>query len=269
MQKLVTVLLILASTAVTMSGQGRLNTTQEPSEPLPYESDILSAKPIRYFIGLGLGGLIYQHTGDFIPDPEVCHCVFSDYSNSRFHYAAEFSIQYPKLGFALKFLLQYQNFAGKFQYQEEYLAVLPGDNKEVLTRVEKTSNVELAYFSVTPGFAWYIPRWPIFLLGGLEVGFPTVNEYDNLEKILVPDTLSYTPAGDTNKWTFLEKSGIPEVQSPRIGLHLGLGVDIKLTERLFVTPQAGATLPFTTISSTHSSWKVTSEYGLLIFKYRL
>lgn len=267
MRKLVMLILALGIMP-TAYGQYRMHQAIPPLQTPPYESDILSARPVRYFVGLGLGALFFQHNGEFIPDPEVCNCTFGDLDDVKFHYAGELSIQYPKLGFALKLLIQYQDFSGVFQYQTRLSSVLGGDNQDVSIDFEKTSNVELSYLSVAPGFAYYFPRSDGFVLGGIDFSFPIENQYDNLERILTPG-FAYDSLGTQFDHTFLEKSEIPEVAGVRIGLMFALGYDFKLTNRFYLTPQVGATLPLTPISDRHESWKVTSEYGLLIIKYRL
>ncbi|MAT39439.1 MAG: hypothetical protein CL946_07520 [Ectothiorhodospiraceae bacterium] len=235
----------------------------------PYESDILSARPIRYFIGVGLGALAYQHLGEFTPYPSICQCVFSDQDDLQFHYAGELSIQYPKLGFGVKLLVQYVDFSSRFAYQETRMAVVVEDEPAVEALFEKSSDVELEYLTFTPMFAWYIPRSPVFLIGGPEVGITMNAQYDNIERILSPEGYDYYTGEDPFQYDFLKKSDIPESSGVRLGLHLGIGVDLEITRRFFITPQFGATLPLTPVSSTHEDWNVGTEYGLILFRYRL
>jgi hypothetical protein len=268
MQKLFLLLVIIFGMVPGMHAQYRSAMSTEPLYSPPYESDILSARPIRYFIGAGIGAMAFQHNGTFSPDPLRCDCIFSDKQETKFHYAAEFSIHYPKLRFGLKFLFQYLEFSGNFSYLLNRSALIGLEDGSIDAEFEKSSNVELAYLSFTPSFAWYIPRSTVFLHGGLELAFPMKKEYDNLEKIITPG-YSYDSLGTQFEHTFLEKSEIPDVASVRYGLHLGIGVDIKLSNRFYATPQVGATIPLNPISAKHEDWRVTSEFGLLILKYRL
>ena len=63
----------------------------------PYESDILAARPVHYMLGVGPGMMYNMHGGSFSPS---CDCIFSDEDGSRFHFAAEFLVRYPKVGVA-------------------------------------------------------------------------------------------------------------------------------------------------------------------------
>lgn len=239
-----------------------------PVEPPPYESDILAARPVRYYIGLGAGVLAFQHNGEFLPDPFRCNCVFSDKSETVFHYAAEVSVHFPKRNYGFKLLFQYLDYSGEFAYTFSRSALIAGQDTNEVAEFRKSSDVELEYFTLTPSFAWYIPKTLVFLHGGLEIGVPLTARYDNRENILTPG-YSYDSTGTKFEYTFLSKTDIPEVPSVRLGLHLGAGVDIKLSDRFYVTPQAGATIPLNPVSTQHDSWKVTSEFALVLIKYRL
>ncbi len=260
-------LILIAFFVSTVEAQSYFR-SMPPSSP--YESDILSARPIRYFIAIGGGVLAFQHLGDFSPN---CDCFFSGEKGMRALFAAEFSVQYPKLGFAFKGQISYQDVSATFSRKTSRMSVVVGDNPDVLVDYENSSKVELTYLALATSFAWYFPYTQIFLAGGLEFGIPRIHSFDHIEKILTADRYYYD--GSTTN-TLLPKEDIPGSSHLRIGLNIGVGVDIIITSRFYITPEIGATYPFTTVTTvndplrvTHRDWKVLTERAIIFFKYRI
>ncbi|MCB2206407.1 hypothetical protein KQI65_16810 [bacterium] len=233
------------------------------SAAAPYESDILSARPVRYVLGLGPGAMYYTHDGSFSPS---CDCNFSDQSDTQFHFAGEFLVQYPKLGFAYGVLVTYYDVSAEFSREEVRPSIVVGDDPPIDVEYRNTSNVTLQWLSVTPEFLWYIPRSSAFLMAGLELGFPLDARYDHIEHILTPGITYYD--GNTDN-VLVEESDIPDGTRMRFAIALGLGYEIHLGPSVSITPHAGLNLPLTTVSSTDDSWRVTTAYGLLMLQLRL
>jgi hypothetical protein len=229
---------------------------------LPYESDILSAKPIRTWLGLGFGGYGFWHNGAFSPN---CDCSFGGENGGAPMFALDVTRDYPKLGFAIRALLTYYDASAEFSYDETRRTVIVGDTPDLDVSYRKTSNVVLRYIAFTPSFAWYFPKTPLYVQGGLELGFPLKYRYDNVERILTPD-LQYNDGG--TQMTLLEESDIPGGKSVRLAVALGAGADVQLSSMIMITPQVGVNLPLTTVSSD-DSWSVTTMYGLVFLKIRL
>lgn len=231
-------------------------------EAAPYESDLLSARPIRNWLGIGLGGSAFWHNGTFSPN---CNCTFGGESGGGPMFALDFSRDYPKLGFALRALVTYYDVSADFNYEETRRTVLVGDNEDIDVRYHKSSDVALRYITLTPSFAWYLPKTPLYIQAGLEVGFPLEYRYDHHERILTPD-LAYFDG--TTERTLLEESDIPGGDKLRLALAVGAGVDFQLSSGIMITPQAGFNLPLTKVSSV-DSWRVSTAYGLIFLKIRL
>ncbi|MCZ7555288.1 MAG: hypothetical protein M5R41_02645 [Bacteroidia bacterium] len=229
---------------------------------VPYESDILSAKPVRTWLGLGVGGYGFWHNGNFSPN---CDCSFGGEKGGAPMFALDVTRDYPKLGFAIRALLTYYDVSSEFSYEETRRTVIVGDEPDQDVRYRKTSDVTLRYIAFTPSFAWYFPQTPIYVQGGLELGFPLKYRYDNVERILTPD-LVYNDG--SSQMTLLAESDIPGGKSLRLAAALGAGADLQLSSMIMITPQVGVNLPLTTVSSD-DSWSVTTVYGLLFLKIRL
>ncbi len=234
-----------------------------PAGTPPYESDILSARPVRYLIGVAGGVMPFQHLGDFSPS---CDCNFSGARKVGASFALEFSIRYPKLGFAIKNMVVYQNLSAEFSQRSTRRSVVVGDNPDIDVEYENTSAVNLRYLTVSSSFAWYIPYTELFFSAGVEVGFPLKKTYDHIERILTPGVAYYD--GSTVA-TLLPDRDIPGAERLRVGIIAGAGADIPVSSRVTITPQLGATYPLTTVTSADGDWKVLTEYGMLFFKVRL
>lgn len=244
-------------------GQMPVRAIDPPAEAAPYESDILSARPVRYLVGIAPVVMPFQHLGDFSPS---CDCLFSGGRDVKAAFALEFSIRYPKLGFAIKNMVAYQNLSAEFSRRSTRKSVVVGDNPDIDVAYENSSAVNLRYLAVSSSFAWYIPYTQLFLSAGLEVGFPLKKTYDHIERILTPGVSYYNGATVT---TLLPEEEIPGADRLRIGIALGAGADIPLSTVFTITPQFGATYPLTTVTSADKDWRVLTEYGMLFFKVRL
>jgi hypothetical protein len=228
----------------------------------PYESDILSARPIRTWLGLGVGSYGYWHQGSFSPN---CDCDFGGESGWSPMFALDISRDYPKLGFAIRGLITYYDVSSLFMYEETRRSVLVGDDQDREIRYQKSSDVVLRYLTFTPSFAWYIPRSRVYVQAGLELGLPLKYRYNNVERILTEGVTYYD---DLTEYVLLEESDIPGGKSIRLALALGAGVDVQISSAIMITPQIGFNLPLTDVSST-DTWSVNTAYGLLFLKIRL
>jgi hypothetical protein len=236
---------------------------QEKLETLPYDSDIISARPIRYLLGIGFGASWFSHGGSFSPS---CDCNFSDESDFRFHFAGEFLVQYPKLGFAYGLMVSYYDASAEFMREETRTSVVVGDNPDVEVDYRNTSNVTLRWLSVTPEFLWYIPRSGLFLQAGLELGFPMDATYDHKETILTEDITYYDGSTET---MLLEEQDIPGGGELRLALAGGVGYELRVGPSVSLTPRVGLNLPLTAVSSVDDNWRVLTAYGLLMLHLRL
>lgn len=245
------------------SGQQLFSSLPFESVPAPYESDILAARPVRYFIAIGGGVIPFQHLGDFSPN---CECRFSGGKGLRPLFAAEFSVQYPKLGFSIKAQFTYQNVSADFVRRSSRTSVVVGDNPDINVEYENTSQVKLHYLAMSATYAWYFPYTQIFMYGGFELGYPVTYTYNNEEKILTPGVRYYD--GNTTN-TLLPTQNIPGGKIIRLGIAVGIGIDIILSSRFYLTPEVGATYPFSTVTSNDTDWKVMTERALLFLKFRL
>ncbi|MGB5075018.1 MAG: hypothetical protein WBQ23_12855 [Bacteroidota bacterium] len=228
-----------------------------------YESDILSARPIRYWLGLGPGGYYFKHQGSFSP---ACNCEFRDQDGTRFAVAGEFRVEYPKMGFAWGIWVSYIDASAEFVRDSRRLSVVVGDNPDMEVDYHNASNVQLSWVSINPGVFWYLPRTQFFLRGGVEIGIPLDHRYDHIERILTDGVAYYD--GETEH-TLLAEQDIPGGDRLRFALTAGIGYDFYVTPSIAITPRLGAAIPLTTVSSTDDSWSVLTAYGFLMLNVRI
>jgi hypothetical protein len=256
---LLTGLVLLIGLLETPSAKGQ-SLPVMPAEP--YESDILNARPVRYYLGLGLGAYAFQHAGPFSPN---CDCFFDGASGTGFAAAPEFIVHYPKAGFAFKAMIMYRNLSATFTqaYPQRPTVLVGGDS--ALVDFERWSDVTMTYIDVLPSVSWYMPRTPVFVAAGLAFSFPIKTRYNNNERVL-SDGFAYASGG--RETVLLNETTIPGSTGLRIDLHLSAGIDIYLADHFYLTPQGGAILPLGPVSSNDPRWHVYTEYAMLIMKYR-
>lgn len=254
----------LAPVRIATPSPGGSEASAIPSaSAVPYESDILSARPIRYWLGLGPGANAFLHQGSFSPN---CNCEFRDQDGTQPTFAGEFRVEYPKLGFAWGVLFGYTRASAEFSVDESRMSVVVGDEPDVRVDYRRTSDVQLQWVSVTPGLFWYIPRSMLWLRGGLEFGIPIEYRYDHHEAILSPGVQYHD--GSTERMLLAEQD-IPGGDRIRLALAAGIGYDILVSPSIAITPRLGASVPLTTVSSMDETWTVLTVHGLVMLNIRL
>ena len=243
------------------AGVLRAQTASVPAEP--YESDVMIARPVRYFIAPVLGGYMYRHIGSFTPN---CDCSFRDAEGVRFIPGLAAVIQYPKLGFALSVTVMYHDYSATFSFEEPRVSTFIGNVPDSLVQYKKTSVVSHRSIRLVPAIQWYFPYTAVFLHAGLDIGIPLRARYDNTEQILTPGTV-YKNGSD--RVVLLSETNIPGGRAVQFGLSLGVGGDVRLSNRFVLTPRFTAGLPISALSSADPSWKVLTLQGDMMLKVRL
>lgn len=231
--------------------------------PAPYESDILTARPVRWHIGLALGAGAFNHLGSFSP---ACDCRFEKEDGVRFLYGLEGSVHFPKMGIGARLQIEHVKADADFVRAERRRAEVVGDDPPELLDFENTSKVQLSWLAITPAMTYTLPFTSFTLWGGLEVGVPLTARYDHIERVVTPGFVYYT--GETTN-TLLAESDIPDGRRLRLALAFGMAYDIPIIGDLSVMPRAGVTVPLTSVSSTDPTWKVMTGHLVLVLRWRL
>lgn len=228
----------------------------------PYESDILAARPIRTWLGIGLGGYGFWHHGSFSPN---CRCSFGGEDGGNVFAAAEVMVQYPKLGFALKFMVSYYDASTDFPTPKRVAACRWGASRH-RRRVPQGCGSAVSLAELHAGLRLVCAE--IVAVPSSRCGrrLPLQARYNNVESILTPDVTYYEGGRQV---TLLEESDIPGGNNIRVALAGAIGYDVQLSSSFMLTPQIGGALPLTAVSSDDASWKISTAYAVLFLKFRL
>ncbi len=248
------------------SGQWRAHplpgrSAMQPSAP--YESDILSARPVWYLVAAGFGAQAYRHEGSFSPS---CKCEFSGARDVMFWYGGEFSIEFPKLQLAVKAQLTYVDFSSKFERTGTRSSVIVGDDPDAEVEYRNSSEVQLSYISFAPIVAWFIGGSRFYTQVGLDVRVPVTARYDHVEDIL---TSGWTYYDGSTRYTLLGEQDIPGSDRPGFGVHAGIGYELIFSDRVIIAPELSAVVPLTAVSPDHPSWKVATQRFSVYLKVRI
>ena len=265
---LFTLTVLLLAPATSLHAQWRGTPTGSTpntaaNAPLPYESDILTARPVRVLLGIGPGAMYYSHGGEFSPS---CDCRFGGVDDLIFHIGGELLIQYPKLGIAYGLHVSFYDVSSEFSREETRASVVVGDNPDVLVDYRNTSDVALRWLSFTPEFLWYLPRSGFFFHTGLEIGIMQEATYNHVEHILT-DGVTYYDGETVN--TLLEEQDIPGGDRLRLALAGGIGYEFVVAPYVSITPRLGVNIPLTSVSQDDDSWRVFTATGLIMLHLRL
>ncbi len=233
-------------------------------QPLePYESDILSARPVWYLVSAGFGAQAFRHQGSFSPS---CECEFTGARGVMFWYGGEFSVKFPKLHLAVKAQLTYVDFSSSFERTGTRSSVVVGDDPDADVEYRNSSEVQLSYISFTPIVASFIGGSQLYSQVGLDIRIPVTTRYDHVEEIL---TAGWTYYDGSSRYTLLEEQDIPGSDQPGFGVYGGVGYEFILSPRVIIAPELSAVLPLTAVSSEHPTWKVDTQRFSVFLKVRI
>ncbi len=260
-------LLLLVAVAFIIAPQGLAFAQSagllDPSPPTPYESDLLEARPVHHYLGLMPGLIMHFHQGSFSPN---CSCSFGDESGARLLPAIEYSVHFPKRGYAFALVAAWHDYSSTFTSTFTRTTPVVGDNPPILAEYRRESQVALRHIALTPTFIWYPGKRWFHLRAGIEFGIPITARYDHVEHILTPGVAYHD--GET-RHVLLQESDIPGGRALRIGVSLGAGYDLYLSDRVLLTPGVAWVAPVTPVSDLDDTWKVSTFQSVLLLKVRL
>jgi len=229
----------------------------------PYGSDVISARPVRFFAGAVLGGFWHSHEGSFSPN---CECRFGDRDGLRMTLGMAGVVQFPKLGVAISLTAVFHDYSAVFTYPERRLTKIIGPVSDTLLDYEKTSDVDLRMLRLAPAFQWYFPHSAVFIFGGADIGVTLKGEYDNIERVMTP---GFAYEDSSASIALLPRGDIPGGARIAVGLLAGIGADIRLTTWAQLTPRLHVTAPLTAVSSQDPTWRIITAQAEILLLLRL
>jgi hypothetical protein len=234
------------------------------ASPVPYESDLLQARPVRWYLGVSAGLYGFHHLGSYSPN---CACELSDQCGLRVFPGLELSVHFPKRNYAFALQIWYDDNSADFSSSFSAYRTVSGDKPDTLLNLKRTSNVVLRSIHVVPRIAWYPGGKKFFMTAGLDVAIPLKSRYNHVEHMLTPGFV-YEESG-TNETVLLPETDIPGGSSIKCGVMLGAGIDIFLSDVLVLAPQASIVYPISSVSSKDKDWRVLTEQLVVFLKFRL
>ncbi len=101
-----------------------------------------------------------------------------------------------------------------------------------------------------------IPKYGLYVCAGFSMGMAISTSYTQYENILGPADVTYVNSGLTRQE--VNSAKLPDFQSFQFGVRFGLGANIHLKNKLYLSPEVLYTIPFTSYSSNAgTAWKST------------
>ncbi len=159
---------------------------------------------------------------------------------------------------ALSPRLYYHKASGSFSGENQVQPKIALNDGSVTSLVTTHSlDVSLDYLSLDLLASYYLNnRW--YLCGGLTVGLPTRNAFEQFESIVTPVGTTFVDGSTTRRIAagyFSDKSGTIASNSIRIAAVFGAGTMIPLSDSWILNPELSVQYGFTNVISD-ASWKV-------------
>ena len=229
----------------------------------PYESDVLSARPTKMYLGLLLQGGAVFHQGSYSPN---CDCSFGPASIAAPVPGIEVLVLLPKRSWGVRLGIRALPASHDFTYTVMRPTPVVGEDQPIDASYRKSSSVDYALLLISPCFMYLPSGEDLAFWMGPELRVPLMSHYDNIEDVLTPGVEYYDGA---TRHVLLPTSSIPD--GARVGLALTVGGswNIPLSSRFSLAPLAEWSLPLTRISSRDNDWKLGLLSGGLSLRYRM
>ncbi len=120
---------------------------------------------------------------------------------------------------------------------------------------DNTLDASLNYLEISPLFQFHniIPLDDVYLLGGLEFGFPIASTYTHSAKAISPATFT----NGEQEITITDNADIPDA-GMRFAIAIGAGYICEISDGLYLSPELSLRFPVTDVSSNvnFDSWNV-------------
>ena len=256
LQSLSLVLLLSLSHAITYS-QETLPESPSAQQPMP---------AVRtFFAGAEFGANIAMSGGTFTAP---CACTYGSGKMQVAPIAGIFVERSIAPGWHIAAGVRIGWFNQDYTEKAQLLRYDP-NGSEVVLDIERKATVRTVYASVAVDAKWYTGLSGLYLSAGPDAGFLLKGTFKDEEAIL---TAGYVyPGGKTNRHVYAD-SDFRDVYDPspiRLGLRLGAGFDIPLSESWTVAPEAGYLLALTPVASGQDSWKLSALQAVVRVKMGL
>lgn len=182
--------------------------------------------------------------------------------------------------FAYGVRLAYENRNIRSLYNEYELvdgipSSIPGQTLQESILFRNEADIDFSMLSVTPFIEWS-PAWQTFLHLGLMPQFVLSSHITHIKKaaqqtVTLDDGqvvyISFTE-GNPQQVT-LQDGELPDVEPFQLGVAGGLGIDIRINDKLVITPLYQYVIPLTTLSKNGDAFKIRASQLLISACIRL
>ncbi len=151
----------------------------------------------------------------------------------------------------------------------------PGQTLKESILFRNEADVDFSLLSFTPFVEWS-PAWQSFIHLGLMPQFILSSHITHTKKaaqetVTLDDGqvvyISFTE--DNPSQATLQDGSLPDVQAFQLGLAGGFGVDIRISDRLMITPLYQYVIPLTTLSKNGEAFKIRASQLLIAASIKL
>lgn len=225
-----------------------------------------------FYIG-GYGGLNYNmHSAEFtsLEGYYTCCPSFSSGNGLGFTFGGLF--QYPlnnDQSLMLNIRLGYSKLSGEILENdiigntEVRQTTPPYETIELIkAEVEHSVTGNISLLALEPSVSYYIYNG-FHVTGGASIGFMINPTFDQYEMLVSPNNVVFSEEG-TLKRNIVEGDELPDAKSLQIHAIVGLGYDIPIARKTYVTPEVKYYHPFMDITSR--DWKISTFYAGISIK---
>ncbi|MEO5928393.1 MAG: OmpA family protein [Candidatus Kapaibacterium sp.] len=203
-------------------------------------------------------GTLNIHHGEFGSYDGILECGVFDRATTV-GWLAGYMLDIPFTGsLGLSARLSYWKADGDFTSPNPFaVRVAVDDHTTVPLVTENTLETSIDYVMLDALARWKVAG-PLYLAAGPSVGLATRASYQQQERIMSPQGITFQNGESTRKiiaGNFDQQGTVPAKRSLRVAASVALGADIRLSERLALMPEIGYSYGFTNVLSSFD-WKV-------------
>ena len=227
------------------------------------QTNVLDSDPLRArklvvhdMVGAYMGPTFNSQGGTFSSD---CDCEFTGGAGVGFAGGFMFE-KLTRSGLQWGVMLGYENRSidGRFREIEGVVQQAPSTGQSYTVPIEflNEGSLSLHFLTATP-YLKYTFFKALYVRGGASMSYIFTNNLTHT-KTLVSDSVIF-PNGETASVSIpgapsgsvvLQDGPVPDLNSLQLALNVGVGAEIRLGKKLFLSPVLQYVFPFTTISST-------------------
>jgi outer membrane protein OmpA-like peptidoglycan-associated protein len=215
---------------------------------------VVSKNTLKDQFGVYGGGHLLFHDASFSHLPGLLSCCyeFNKGSGSGFELGGLYYMPFNET-MVFQFKLGYSMYLSNFN-QTEVIGNAYDYNYNTIDAVSEFNlDMKLGIIKFNPSILIKLFSAPLYINAGIEIGYVLSAGYDNSEKLISPSYAQFVNGSRTRT----SSGSLEELTFPFLAAKAGLSYDMKLSDALVITPEAGINLNFANIVKNYN-WKAHS-----------